>query len=157
MRNVKMYNGFLKNINGSFKIKFLKVSLMRTYIFNCNNNDNDIYYRKANVVRKISLVGKERAFLLDKKIDFNFSLSKVGISKIDKIVSEYVSCDYVGSRFSDDSFDVIGKDNKKIITSDSVISKIRRDEIVSMCFDDDMLTNVLLLNKNKNYDYYINI
>ena len=155
MRNVKIYNSFLRNINYSFKIKFLKVSLIRTYIFNFNNTDT--YYRKANVIRKISLVGKERAFLLDKKLNFNFDLSKVGISKIDRVVSEYVSSDSFGDNLSTDSFDVIGKDKKKIVTSDSVISKIRRDEIVTMCFDDDMLSNILFLNKKNNHDYYVNI
>ena len=76
-------------------------------------------------------------------MNFNFDLSKVGISKIDRVVSEYVSSDSFGDNLSTDSFDVIGKDKKKIVTSDSVISKIRRDEIVTMCFDDDMLSNIL--------------
>ena len=157
MRNVKVYNSFLKNINYSFKIKFLKVSLIRTYIFNFNVDDNSTYYRKANVVRKISLKGRERAFLLDKSFNFNFDLSKVGISNIDRIISEYVANDSLGTDLSNNSFDIVGKKKKKIITSDSVISKIRRDEIVTMYFDDDMLSNILLLNKKNNHDYFVNI
>ena len=113
MRNVKIFEGFLRNINCSFKIRCLKVSLIRTYIFNFNTNDNSTYYRKANVVRKISLKGKERAFLLDKKFNFNFDLSKLGVSNIDKIVSEYVSRDFSGFSSLDNSFDIIGKDKKK--------------------------------------------
>lgn len=155
MRNVKIYDNFLKNINSSFRIRLFKISLARTFVFNLDNKD--IYYRKANVIRKIALLGKERAFLLERKLRYDINNLSLPIKKIDDMVSEYISCNYSFEEIVNDSFDIVEKNKKKVMMTDSFVRRIRRDEIVTMCFDDDSYSNLVFLNKTKGDSFYQNV
>lgn len=150
MRNIKVYDSFLNNINCSFKIRLFKISLARTFIFNFD--DDDIYYRKTSISRKISLVGKERTFLVKRKINLELDLLKYNIKRIDNILLEYISDKNFVKALESDKFDIVEKKKKRIVTSDSVIRKFYRDEIVTMCFEekDKNFANMFWLNQ-KNY------
>ena len=153
MRNVKTYSYFLKNINCSFKIKFLRVFLTRTYIFNVNDN-NAIIYRKDNVKRKLALVGKSRLFFIKNKTDFAIiDYSKNNIKNIDSLLSEYISNNFLSSFSFDCSFDILESKKMTIVNVDSFIRKFSNDEVVTMRFDDkDYLT--IIMNNKFNKDFY---
>ncbi|MBQ7104358.1 MAG: hypothetical protein IJN90_00690 [Bacilli bacterium] len=152
MKNIKVYDYFLKYNDNSFRIKFFKISLARTFIFNLNNND--IYYRKANVLRKISLIGRERAFLISNKSCFkSFEYDKYMMIPIDSLIKEYVSYDNYFSISKETCIDIVEKKKKRIITSDSILRRVSKDELVTMCFDD----NQLLFNTLSNNNYYENV
>lgn len=157
MRNVKTYSYFLKNINCSFKIKFLRVFLTRTYIFNVNDN-NAIIYRKDNVKRKLALVGKSRLFFIKNKTDFSIiDYSKNNIKNIDSLLSEYISNNYLSSFSFDSSFDILESKKMTIVNVDSFIRKFSNDEVVTMRFDDkDYLTTIMNNKFNKDF-YSINV
>lgn len=136
MKNVKVYDYFFKYSNASFVIRSLKISLARTFIFNLNNKD--IYFRKDNILRKMVFSGKERAFLMDSKSSFNdFEYAKYGMNSIEKLIREYVYIDKTAESLKETCFDIVEKKKNTFMTSDSFFRKVRRDELVTMCFDDN--------------------
>ena len=153
MRNIKTYSYFLKNINCSFKIKFLRVFLTRTYIFNVSDN-SCIIYRKDDVKRKLSLVGKSGLFFIKNKTDFSIiDYSKNNIKNIDSLLSEYISNNFLSSFSFDSSFDILESKKMTIVYVDSFIRKFSNDEVVTMRFDDkDYLT--IIMNNKFNKDFY---
>ena len=141
MKNIKVYNYFYKNRDSSFKIKLFMISLVRTFVFNLNG-DRTLYYRKNCInSRKISLVGQERKMLLSNRLnlkDNNFS--KFNIRRIDNIIYEYIGNEILFNDKNINSFDIVMKNkNKRIITSDSIVRKIFNDEIVTMCFEENLI------------------
>ena len=153
MKNIKVYDYFLKYNDKSFIIKFFKISLERTFIFNLNNDD--IYYRRANVLRKMNLIGRERAFLLSSKVCFkSFKYDKYMMNPIDFLIKEYVSSDESFSISEETCIDIVEKKKKRIITSDSILRRVSKDELVTMCFDDSQL---LFSTLNNNYYGNVNI
>ena len=157
MRNIKTYSYFLKNINCSFKIKFLRVFLTRTYIFNVSDN-SCIIYRKDDVKRKLSLVGKSRLFFTKNKIDFSkLDYSKYNIKSINSLLFEYISNNYLSSFSLDSAFDILESKKMTIVNVDSFIRKFSNDEVVTMRFDDkDYLTTIMNNKINKDF-YSINV
>lgn len=158
MRNIKVYDYFFNNMNQSFKVRFFKISLSRTFIFSFGDNDT-IYYRKNSISRKIVLVGKEKSFILKTGINVDdIEYDKYCIRDISGILSEYISYDYFPDALEIVNFDVIEDNKNKIITSDSIIKRFYRDEIVTMCFDEDSLklNSVLLVNNCRKYNSYNN-
>jgi len=155
MKNIRVFEFFLNNIDENFKIRYFRIFLSRTYIFNLY--DDSIYYRKSDVFRKIYLVGKEKFFLLNKKVNFSkVNFAKYGIKNINNILLEYIYCNKKNKVFGAVDFDIIENNRKRIITSDSIIRKIYKDEVVTMCFDERKrkLSNVIRLNNLKKKDCF---
>ena len=157
MRNIRVYNYFYSHRNSSFTVKFFMISLVRTLVFNLNN-DKTLYYRKNCInSRKISLVGEEKKIVLENKFILkNVNYSKYNIKKIDNIMYEYVGSDCLFSDKNVSNFDIVAKNNnRKFITSDSVVRKFYKDEIVTMCFDEDSFNkNKLWINSIKDNNKY---
>lgn len=160
MKNIKVYDYFYKNRVNSFKIKFLMISLVRTFVFNLNG-DRTLYYRKNCInSRRISLVGEEKKILLSNKINLKKQdYNKYNMKKIDNIMYEYMYSDFLFNDKTINNLDiVINSENKKIITSDSVVRKFYNDEIVTMCFDEENFNkNKFWINSMKDNGKYNNL
>jgi len=158
MKNIKIYNYFLNNINCSFRIKCFRIFLIRTYVFNVNG-DNTIYYRRNNIKRKLALFGNSKLYFLKKKINFsNIDYFRYKIKNIDNLLSEYISSSYFGFFSLDDTFDILESKKKRIINVDSFIRKFCNEEMVTMCFDEnDFIPYILKNRENKDYFSSINV
>lgn len=156
MKNIRTYDYFINNINSSFKVRYIRIFLTRTYIFNLNGN-NTIYYRKNNVNRKISLVGKSKLYYIVNKNHLrNINYFKYNIISIDKLLTEYIKDDYMSYFSLDDTFDILETKRKRMINVDCFTRKFAKDEMVTMCFDEcDLLSN--LVNSKLKNDYYNNV
>ena len=153
MKNVKVYDCFFNNRDSSFRVRYFMISLVRTYIFNLDD-DKTLYFRKyyANS-RKMALVGKERTLLMKSGFKFNKCyFNKYNIRDIGNVIFEYVNDVnfYNESDFQD--FDIVEKNNKKIFMVDSMVRKSYMDEIVTMCFDEDNKLFVGGLGSNKYFN-----
>ncbi len=147
MKNIRIYDSFLDNVLKSFKLRYLMISLSRTYIYTFDG-DNTIYFRKRfNNPRKISLMGGEKIFKTDKKIDLRkMDYSKYGMIDISKLITEYVVIENDFASFIDNDFDIAKKYNQKPIVVDSITRREPRGEIVSMYFDEKEPSKISLKN-----------
>ena len=157
MKNIRVYDCFLDNINKNFKIRYFMISLVRTFIHNFGRN-RTIYYRKRSN-RKLSLIGKNRSFRA-KAINLqNLDLEKMKIKNIENLISEYIITSNSSNTNIDFLFDIAKRDTEQPIIIDSIL---KSDDIVSMCFENrskkknnkKQNQNIYWINQNSNYDYF---
>lgn len=156
MKNIRVYDCFLDNINKNFKIRYFMISLVRTFIHNFGRKNKAIYYRKRSN-RKLSLIGKNRSFRA-KAINLqNLDFEKMGIKNIEKLVSEYIATNNSSNTNIDFLFDIAKRDVEQSVIIDSIL---KNDDIVSMCFEnnskkkDNKIQNIYWINQNSHYDYF---
>lgn len=156
MKNIRVYDCFLDNINKNFKIRYFMVSLVRTFIYNFGRKNKAIYYRKRSN-RKLSLIGKNRSFRA-KAINLqNLDFEKMKIRNIENLVSEYITINNNLNTNVDFLFDIAKRDIEQPVIIDSILNS---DGIVSMCFEtkskkqNNKYQNVYWINQNSHYDYF---
>ncbi len=156
MKNIRVYDCFLDNINKNFKIRYFMISLVRTFIHNFGRKNKAIYYRKRSN-RKLSLIGKNRSFRA-KAINLqNLDFEKMGIKNIENLVSEYVTTNNNSNTNIDFLFDIAKSDIEQSVVIDSIV---KSDDIVSMCFESDSkkknnkYQNIYWINQNSHYDHF---
>lgn len=156
MKNIRVYDCFLDNINKNFKIRYFMISLVRTFIYNFGRKNKAIYYRKRSN-RKLSLVGKNRSFRA-KTINLqNLDFEKMGIKNIENLISEYIAINNSSNTNIDFLFDIAKRDIEQSVVIDSVL---KSDGIVSMCFENkhkgekNKEQNIYWINQNGHYDYF---
>ncbi len=157
MKNIRVYEFFLDNLDKSFKMRYVHISLTRTYVYNLGKNKT-IYYRKKGLVpRKIFLCGKEKIFS-SSKIDFkNFNYKKYKMKNIINIIYEYLLIDEQKDFEKNNSFDIAKRESHQPKLIDSFIRNDNDEEVVVMCFDDsskkkNKLKNIFWIDEN-NYSY----
>ena len=156
MKNIRVYDCFLDNINKNFKIRYFMISLVRTFIHNFGRKNKAIYYRKRSN-RKLSLIGKNRSFRA-KAINLqNLDFEKMKIRNIENLVSEYITINNNLNTNVDFLFDIAKRDIEQPVIIDSILNS---DGIVSMCFEtkskkqNNKYQNVYWINQNSHYDYF---
>ncbi len=156
MKNIRVYDCFLDNINKNFKIRYFMVSLVRTFIYNFGRKNKAIYYRKRSN-RKLSLIGKNRSFHA-KAINLqNLDFEKMKIRNIENLVSEYITINNSSNTNVDFLFDIAKRDIEQPVIIDSILNS---DGIVSMRFEtkskkqNNKYQNVYWINQNSHYDYF---
>ena len=156
MKNIRVYDCFLDNINKNFKIRYFMISLVRTFIHNFGRKNKAIYYRKRSN-RKLSLIGKNRSFRA-KAINLqNLDFEKMEIKNIENLVSEYVTTNNNSNTNIDFLFDIAKSDIEQSVVIDSIV---KSDDIVSMCFESDSkkknnkYQNIYWINQNSHYDHF---
>lgn len=159
IKNVKVYNVFLKYPNKEYLLKRFNLNLTRTFIYKLGRNKTFYYRKRTNVARKIFLVDKAKIFKT-KEIDFTkLNLKKYKMRDISMILYEYmVNCTSHTSIHRAD-FDIAREDRKVPIIVDSMV---RKDELVTMCFENrkrnfrNKFKNVFWINNKKQISDYNN-
>jgi len=157
MKNIRVHEFFLNNILEHYRICYYRISLLRTYVFNVNGNEAICFRKRNERARRIHLFGIEKHLKVkDKNSIKNIKLKKGKMRKIDKIIYEYIDSDEVQPKIDKMLFDIANRDKNNVMI-DSVIKKIKKDELVTMCFDGKRRKKInekmVWINNNNNYNF----
>ncbi len=162
MKNVRVYEGFMKNTAATFNLRYLRISLTRTFIFSFED-DATRYYRKATRnPRKILMIGKEKIFRTPFFNSQNINYEKYGMCDIKPILYEYITFNTNNADERQLQFDVAKNNWNSKRLFDSIIVNDNNDDVITMCFDDNKkdnkfhFDNVFWINSSHNYDNFSN-
>ena len=156
MKNIRVYDCFLDNINKNFKIRYFMISLVRTFIHNFGRKNKAIYYRKRSPKQDSTTYAIK--VNCDKGTGvWNRETWGLEIKNIENLVSEYVTTNNNSNTNIDFLFDIAKSDIEQSVVIDSIV---KSDDIVSMCFESDSkkknnkYQNIYWINQNSHYDHF---
>lgn len=158
MRNIRVYESFIKNIHKTFKVKYLRISLTKTFIFSFENDDTSYYRKATRYPRKISMVGKDKIFRTPFFNSQNINYKKYGMRDIKPILYEYIAFNSKNADERQLQFDIAKENWNSKRLFDSIIVNDNSDDVITMCFDDNKkvnkfhFDNIFWINGNHNYD-----
>ncbi len=157
MKNIRVHEFFLSNIGENYRVCYYRISLLRTYVFNVNGNEAICFRKRNERARRIHLLGIEKHLKVnDKNRIKKIKLKKGKMRKIDQIIYEYIDNDEVQLENDRHLFDIANRDKKNVVI-DSVIRKVKKDELITMHFDGKSRkkTNekMVWINSNNNYNF----